>query len=102
MIVIVILGVLAGIVVFSVQFIDGRGDHAACQTNLKDVQSAVEAYYAKFGEYPPAGVGSQADIGTPHANDSLIGAGVLRDPPLPGTWNIDSDGLVTVTGGACA
>src|SRR5439155_12170368 len=53
MIVIVILGVLAGIVAFSVRFITDRGDHAACRTNLKDVQSAVEAYYSRFGEYPP-------------------------------------------------
>ena len=102
LIVIVILGVLAGIVVFSVQFIKDHGDQAVCKTNLKDVESAVQAYYAKFGEYPPAGIGSPADIGTLQADDSLIGAGVLKDGPTPGVWNVDSDGVVTVTGAACA
>ena len=102
LIVIVILGVLAGIVVFSVRFIDNHGENAACKTDLRDVQSAVEAYYSKFGQYPPAGIGSEADIGTPNADDSLIGAGVLRDAPRPGNWSIDGNGIVTVTGAACS
>jgi len=102
LIVIVILGVLAGIVVLSARFISDRGDNAACQTSLREVENAVMAYYTTFGEYPPAGVGSQADIGTPNADDSLMGAGVLRDAPTPGDWNIDGNGVVTVTGAACA
>jgi prepilin-type N-terminal cleavage/methylation domain-containing protein len=52
LIVIVILGVLAGIVVFSVQFITDRGNKAACQTDVKNVQTAVEAYYAQATAYP--------------------------------------------------
>jgi prepilin-type N-terminal cleavage/methylation domain-containing protein len=52
LIVIVILGILAGVVVFSVQFITTRGEKAACQTDLKNVQSAIEAYYAQFGSNP--------------------------------------------------
>jgi len=52
LIVIVILGVLAGIVVFSVNFIQNRGTQAACRTQLKNVQTAVEAYYADQGKYP--------------------------------------------------
>jgi type II secretion system protein G len=52
LIVIVILGVLAGIVVFSVNFIQNRGTQAACRTQVKNVQTAVEAYYADQGSYP--------------------------------------------------
>ena len=52
LIVIVILGVLAGIVVFSVRGITDRGDEAACKANLKTVEIAVEAYYAKNGSIP--------------------------------------------------
>ena len=52
LIVIVILGVLAGIVVFSVRGITDRGDTAACKSNLKTAEVAVEAYYAKNGANP--------------------------------------------------
>lgn len=51
LIVIVILGVLSGIVVFSVSGITDRGDKAACASSLKTVQVASEAYYAKEGKY---------------------------------------------------
>ncbi len=44
LIVIVILGVLAGIVVFSVSFVQSRGQKAACQTDYKNVEVAIEAY----------------------------------------------------------
>ena len=47
LIVIVILGVLAGIVVFSVNFIQDRGEKTACQADVKNVQTAVEAYIAQ-------------------------------------------------------
>jgi len=53
LIVIVILGILAGIVVFSVQFIQNRGAAAACNTDAKQLQSAAEAYYAQHSAYPP-------------------------------------------------
>ena len=52
LIVIVILGVLAGIVVFSIRGITDRGDVAACKSNLKATEVAVEAYYAKNGSNP--------------------------------------------------
>ena len=49
LIVIVILGVLAGIVVFAVNGITDRGERAACKADIKTVQVASEAYYAKNG-----------------------------------------------------
>ena len=52
LIVIVILGVLAAIVVFSVRGITDRGDVSACKSNLKTAEVAVEAYYAKNGSNP--------------------------------------------------
>ena len=52
LIVIVILGVLAGIVVFSVRGIQDRGETAACKTEVKTVETAVEAFYAKYDAYP--------------------------------------------------
>src|SRR6478736_4775526 len=52
LLVIVILGVLSAVVVFSVRGITDRGDIAACKTNVSTAQTAVEAYYAKNGSNP--------------------------------------------------
>jgi general secretion pathway protein G len=51
LIVIVILGVLAGIVVFAVNGITDRGVQSACKADVKTVQVASEAYYAKNGAW---------------------------------------------------
>jgi len=51
LIVIVILGVLAGIVVFSVRGISDRGTASACKADVKTVNVASEAHYAKNGAY---------------------------------------------------
>jgi general secretion pathway protein G len=46
LIVIVILGILAAIVVFSVSGITDRGKSSACKSDVATVTTAVEAYYA--------------------------------------------------------
>jgi len=53
MLVIVILGILAGVVIFATSGIVDRGNVAACKTDLKTIEVAVEAYRAKNGAYPP-------------------------------------------------
>jgi general secretion pathway protein G len=83
LIVIVILGVLSGIVVFSVSGISGRGDAAACKANVKTVQVAQEAYYAKTT--PSAYAASVGD---------LVKAGLLTDPAPTDVATSDS-GAVT-------
>jgi|BarGraIncu01121A_1022015.scaffolds.fasta_scaffold77680_2 prepilin-type N-terminal cleavage/methylation domain-containing protein len=75
LIVIVILGVLSGIVVFSVSGITGRGAKAACEANVKTVQVAQEAYYAKSILVPPVYAASVA---------VLITANLLRAPAPTG------------------
>lgn len=52
LIVIVILGILAAIVAFSVRGITDRGKLSACKAEVKTVATAIEAYYAKTGGYP--------------------------------------------------
>ena len=83
LIVIVILGILAGIVVFSVQFIQDRGAHAACVTDRKTVQSGVEAYFAQHNQYP-SGIGIANDTDP----TTLVGAGILKDPVTDVTLTI--------------
>jgi general secretion pathway protein G len=85
LIVIVILGVLAGIVVFSVSGITNRGDAAACKANVKTVQVAQEAYYAKTT--PSAYAASVT---------ALVTAGLLADP-APTDVATTTSGAVTHT-----
>ncbi|HEX5088236.1 MAG TPA: prepilin-type N-terminal cleavage/methylation domain-containing protein [Nocardioides sp.] len=89
LIVIVILGVLAGIVVFSVRGIQDRGETAACRTEVKTVETAVEAYYAKHDAYPT----SLDDLnGTTDPDDKFLRSTTLEYATL------GADGAVT---GAC-
>jgi prepilin-type N-terminal cleavage/methylation domain-containing protein len=95
LIVIVILGVLSGIVVFAVAGIQDRGNAAACKTDKKTVQVAVEAYYAKNGAYPAAGDAGWLEL-TVGVNQ------LLRDRPAGDGYviTLGVGGLVTATG-AC-
>jgi prepilin-type N-terminal cleavage/methylation domain-containing protein len=51
LIVIVILGILAAIVVFSVQGVTDRGAVSACKADVKTVAVAGEAYFAQNNAY---------------------------------------------------
>jgi len=95
LIVIVILGILTGIVVFAVGAFSDRGAAAACKSDKKAVEVAVEAYRAKTGAFPDAGGGT-----TPM--EKLIPL-YLREAPNGGTnytVALDAAGQVTSTG-AC-
>jgi prepilin-type N-terminal cleavage/methylation domain-containing protein len=82
LIVIVILGVLAGIVVFAVSGITDRGTVAACKADIKTVQVASEAYYAKNNAYA-----AKIDD-TGHPSNTLVGAGLLQSAPSTDKYQI--------------
>ncbi|MFG2518223.1 type IV pilin protein [Streptomyces sp. NPDC048527] len=46
LVVIVILGILAAVVVFSVRGINDKGQGSACKTDKSTIQTAEEAYFA--------------------------------------------------------
>lgn len=52
LIVIIILGVLAAIVVFSVRGITNNSKQVACETEIGTVETAIEAFYADTNAYP--------------------------------------------------
>ncbi|GAB3857954.1 hypothetical protein GCM10028801_17170 [Nocardioides maradonensis] len=52
LIVIIILGVLAAIVVFSVRGVTNNSKKVACQAEVETVQTAIEADFASNGAYP--------------------------------------------------
>ena len=55
LVVISILGILAGIVVFSVAGLSNRGQADACKTDKATLQTAVQAYFAQNSVYPANG-----------------------------------------------
>jgi len=52
LVVIVILAILAAIVVFAVGGIGDKGQESACNTDLKTIQTAQEAFYANVKDTP--------------------------------------------------
>jgi general secretion pathway protein G len=54
LIVIVVLGILAGITVFGVSTFRADATTSACNASLKTVQVAADAFNAKTGAYPTA------------------------------------------------
>ncbi len=97
LITIIILGVLAGIVVFAVGAFTNDGKAVACQTDKKNVEVAVDAYYAKTGAYP-TGVDNDARIAVLVTNKYLKEA-----PSTTQGYTITLTDLTGVVGstGAC-
>ena len=83
LIVIVILGILAGIVVFAVGNLTSSAKSNACATEKSTIITADEAYKAQNGSYTNTA--------------GLVGAGLLKTTPL--NYQIDTSGNVTLTAG---
>jgi prepilin-type N-terminal cleavage/methylation domain-containing protein len=76
LITIIILGVLAGIVVFAVGAFTKEGHQAACETDRKAVELAATAYFAKNAGYPTSSPEvSATNIAT------LVTTGYLKEAP---------------------
>lgn len=50
--VIAIIAILSAIAVFSFRGIRGKSSEAACRSDYKSIELAMEAYYTKSGSYP--------------------------------------------------
>ena len=97
LIVIVILGILTGIVVFAVGAFSDRGTTAACKSDKKAVEVAVEAYRAKTGNYPSA-----LDSDARFALLTTGPSNYLREKPSSPDYTITiSDNLGAVTSVGC-
>ena len=86
LLVIIILGILAAVVVFSVRGVSDRGQSSACKTSKATATAALEAYYATNNAFP-------ADLGV------LKTSGFLADLPNPGNLvNADVNHPMSVNG----
>jgi general secretion pathway protein G len=103
LIVIVILGILTGVVVIAVGAFNERGEVAACKSDKKVTEVAVEAYRAKTGAYPVSNTGTPAQQSDARFG-LLVTGGYLREPPQTGAgYRIvisDNNGTVQASG-AC-
>jgi len=102
LIVIVILGILAGIVVFAVGNLTSNAKSNACSTEKNTISTAAEAYKAQVGSYPTA---AAAGGGAHNAIDLLDGAvaapanvGTLLKS-VPADYKLDDSGNPTAIAG---
>lgn len=79
LIVIVILGILAAIVVFSVSGITDEGKKSACRADVESVTTAEEAWYA--GAYTTAGEGKATTPSYTTNIADLVTVGLLHSAP---------------------
>ncbi|MGZ4792561.1 MAG: type IV pilin protein [Ilumatobacteraceae bacterium] len=95
LIVIVILGILATVTVFAVTGITNKGKTSACQSDLKVIQTAEEAFNANTGSY----TASQAALVTaglmhavsPNFTIAVTGSGATATYSLTGIPSANSD-----------
>lgn len=115
LIVIIILAILAAIVVFAVGTTSQNAKAAACQSDAKSLETAMEEYHAIVGTYPTPPVATVNNTyyspftGTttiPEGTGSEVVGSWLRAAPGTGYYQIlyNSTGSVwvTSTGGATA
>lgn len=91
LIVIVILGILGTVVVFSVRGITDRGQTTACEQDARTLATAIEAYFAQeaTSTIPPTGTDPTM------YEETLVAAGLSRD--MSDYWDVTAEGyLVSV------
>ena len=89
LIVIVILGILATVTVFAIRGISEDGEASACAIDMRNLQTANEAYWAVNGSYATEG--------------DLVTAGSLRDPSTLYDVTLSGDGyaIAPAAGSMC-
>jgi prepilin-type N-terminal cleavage/methylation domain-containing protein len=98
LIVIVILGILAGIVVFAVGNLTSNAQSTGCKAEKTSVQDALESYKAQAGVYPTA---AAAGGGSHKAMDLLTGNAATAPPfgtllkSVPVHYTVDDSGNLT-------
>lgn len=99
LIVIVILGILAGIVVFAVGNLTSNAKTNACATEKSSITTALEAYKAQTGSYP-TGSGASAKADRMSALTSTSGAAGQLLKTTPANYEItDNSGTVAAISG---
>jgi general secretion pathway protein G len=105
LIVIVILGILAGIVVFAVGNLTSNAKTTGCSAEKNTINQAVEAYKAYAGTYPTAaaaGGGSHTAIDLLTGNATTTPAVGTLLKKVPSSYTINDTGVVSAISGNAA
>ena len=101
LIVLSIIAVLLTIAVMSLTGFIGSGEATACEADQRSLQSAVVAYYAQNGSWPPSTTNAPGDLftGDPASGPLVDDDYILEIPRTDGdaNWRIDEDGIVEPT-----
>jgi prepilin-type N-terminal cleavage/methylation domain-containing protein len=89
LIVIVILGVLASLVVFSVRGITDRGQASACETDERVLATAIEAYMTQDAT---AMIPATSPADAERYERTLLSSGLVRG--LSEYWNVAAEGYL--------
>ncbi|BAN00509.1 hypothetical protein YM304_01950 [Ilumatobacter coccineus YM16-304] len=93
LIVIVVLGILATVAVFAVRGTTSNAESQACQSELKSLNTMVEAHFVRTGERTIAPTGVTDD----RFEITLVDAQIMRS--VSANYHIDADGEVTPVAG---
>lgn len=88
LIVIVILGILSTVVVFSVRGVTDRGQDAACAQDARALATAVESYFARHAGSAIPATGS----GPERFERTLVEAELVRDTTK--YWDVAAEGYL--------
>jgi type II secretory pathway pseudopilin PulG len=97
LVVIAVLAVLATIVIFNVAGVANRGRTSACQTDLKSIQTASDAYYNDQTppSYPTTGGTVPGTIVVADLAGTYIHATVANLEANTGAVSLDANGTAT-------
>lgn len=96
LVVLVILGVLATLVLFSVRGVTDRAQSSACTSDKRSLEVAVDAYMAQESLDQLPALGTSAD----RYELFLVDTGMIKQ--VSTYWNLNADGTVTTTGAPCS
>ena len=100
LIVIIVLGILAAIVIFSLTSVTGTSQVAACNTDAKTVETAVAAYQAQNAGTAPANMAALVPTylhQAPNASVSGQGYAITLDATTAGQVDVTTKTVTTPT-----
>lgn len=95
LVVIVIIGVLATVVVFTVRGMADKGESSSCRTDGRTLEHAADYYIAQRGGADIAATG----VGADRFERTLVDAGLINE--VSTYYDLAADGSITTTGDPC-
>ena len=95
LVVIVVLGILATVVLFTMRGVTDRGEQSACVSDARTLTTAADTWMAQESRNEVPALGASAD----RYELFLVDVGMIKQ--VSTYWNLNADGTVTTTGDPC-